>query len=163
MLFSSPDYPIFLIAVFFLYALSRRSGWARAALMVLLADIVFVLVSKDPGTLWDPIGGTLLRLAMYGGDVQPEWPIAIGWQWAIGTGLLAGAIALGRYRGAWIASERGQRWIARAIVGMLAVVGAAVAIASETNELAEMTARLSESGHLLVLFVLGIAIGAAQR
>jgi D-alanyl-lipoteichoic acid acyltransferase DltB (MBOAT superfamily) len=163
MLFSSPDYPIFLIAVFFLYALSRRSGWARAALMVMLADIVFVLVSKDPSTLWDPIGGTLLRLAMYGGSVAPDWPIAIAWQWAIGAGLLAGAIALGRYRGAWIASDRGQRWIARAIVGMLIAVGAAVAIASQAGELAEMTARLTESGHLLVLFVLGIAIGAAQR
>ena len=34
MLFSSPDYPLFLIAVFFLYALARWGGpplaWARA-------------------------------------------------------------------------------------------------------------------------------------
>src|SRR5439155_16469139 len=55
MLFSSPDYPVFLIAVFFLYALARWGGtrfaWARIAVMVLLGDVVFMLVAKDPDTL----------------------------------------------------------------------------------------------------------------
>ena len=59
MLFSSPDYPLFLIAVFFLYALARWGGprlaWARIAVMVLLGDVIFMLVAKDPDTLWDPI------------------------------------------------------------------------------------------------------------
>src|SRR5262249_62254534 len=67
MLFSSPDYPLFLIAVFFLYALARWGGpamaWARICVMVLLGDVVFALVAKDPDALWDPIGGVLLRLA----------------------------------------------------------------------------------------------------
>ena len=31
--------------------------------MVLLGDIVFLLVAKDPDTLWDPLGGVLYRLA----------------------------------------------------------------------------------------------------
>ncbi len=61
MLFSNPDYPIFLVAVFFLYALSRYGngtlGWiARACVMVLLGDVAFVLVAKDPGALGDPLG-----------------------------------------------------------------------------------------------------------
>src|SRR3569623_2410842 len=88
MLFSSPDYPLFLIAVGFLYALPRarafdpvleralrilRGGryvqavravfgrWARGAAMLLLGDLIFLLVSKDTGTLWDPLGGAAYR------------------------------------------------------------------------------------------------------
>src|SRR5687767_11900602 len=91
MLFSSPDYPLFLIAVFFLYAFARwggnaYGGWARVALMVLLADVVFILVAKDPDTLWDPIGGALLRLAANDGR---EWTIDLLWQWLPGTAVLA--------------------------------------------------------------------------
>lgn len=64
MLFSSPQYPLFLAAVFFLYGLARTGRWpasiARVALMLLLADVVYVLLTHDVGTLWDPIGGTVL-------------------------------------------------------------------------------------------------------
>ena len=79
MLFSTPDYPLFLIAVFFLYALARWGGpqlaWARIAVMVLLGDVVFMLVAKDPDTLWDPIGGALLRLAIAAGAGASHWPV----------------------------------------------------------------------------------------
>src|SRR5258705_13996374 len=115
MLFSSPDYPVYLIAVFFLYALARwgrgaEGAWARIAVMVLLGDVVFMLVAKDPDTLWDPIGGALIRLAIG----EPRWPVAVLGQWAIGLAVLVGALALGRRGAPWIASERGQAWIARA-------------------------------------------------
>jgi len=77
MLFSSPDYPVFLIAVFFLYALARwggpRMAWARLCVMVLLGDVVFMLVAKDPDALWDPIGGALIRLAIG----ERRWPAAL--------------------------------------------------------------------------------------
>src|SRR6476661_6695566 len=108
MLFSSPDYPIFLLAVFFAYVLARRYDWARGLLLVLLGDLVFVLVSKDPATLWDPLGGTLYRLAMLGDPTgpAPTWPASIMWQWPIGMAVLVGAMLLGRTRGAWIESER---------------------------------------------------------
>ena len=66
MLFSSPDYPLFLLAVFSLYVLARGAGrlapWARTAIMVLLGDLVFLLVAKDPTTLWDPLGGILYHV-----------------------------------------------------------------------------------------------------
>jgi D-alanyl-lipoteichoic acid acyltransferase DltB (MBOAT superfamily) len=165
MLFSSPDYPVFLIAVFFLYGLSRRSGWARAALMLLLGDLVFLLVSKDPSTLWDPLGGALYRLALLGdpsGPV-PEWPAALIWKWQVGAFVLAGAVALGRLRGAWIASDRGQRWIAPGLVAVLGAVGTTVAIASHLGVLDQVTAVIVAYGHLLVLAVLGLGIGAAQH
>src|SRR5215468_10946805 len=115
MLFSSPDYPLFLIAVFFLYALARWGGpamaWARICVMVLLGDAVFALVAKDPDALWDPIGGVLLRLVA-GGDGAPagaDWsqaaigPLAV--HWAIGGALLVAALEVGRRAGGWIASD----------------------------------------------------------
>ncbi|MGE5181954.1 MAG: hypothetical protein ACM31C_07820, partial [Acidobacteriota bacterium] len=164
MLFSSPDYPIFLIAVFFMYALARRSGWARAALIVLLGDLVFLLVSKDPSGLWDPIGGTLWQLAMYGDPQGPHaaWTLELAWHWALGSAVLAGAVALGARRAPWIASDRGQRWIARGFVAALAAVGTTVLAAHEAGALDDVTRVLAAHGHLLVLFGLGIAIGAAR-
>ena len=107
MLFSSPDYPIFLIAVFFLYGLARWGGarfaWARYAIMLLLGDLVFLLVAKDPGTLWDPLGGSLYRLIAHG-----AWTPDLAWHWAIGAGVAIGAGLVGRTYGAWIVSPRGQ-------------------------------------------------------
>lgn len=162
MLFSSPDYPLFLIAVFFLYARARWGGpqlaWARIAVMVLLGDVVFMLVAKDADTLWDPIGGALIRLAI--GELR--WsPIMLG-HWGIGAAVLAGALAIGRRHGGWIASDRGQAWIARGIVCVLVSIGATVAIAWHTETLDVVTAAITAHGHLVVLMVLGVGLGASQ-
>jgi D-alanyl-lipoteichoic acid acyltransferase DltB (MBOAT superfamily) len=162
MLFSSPDYPLFLIAVFFLYALARWGGprlaWARTAVMVLLGDVIFMLVAKDPDTLWDPIGGALLRLA----TGEARWPATVLGHWAVGAAVLAGALAIGRRYGGWIASDRGQAWIARGVVGVLAAIGATVAIAWQAMALDDVTAAITAHGHLAVLGVLGTGLGAAQ-
>ncbi len=167
MLFSNPDYPIFLIAVFFLYAMSRLGGargmWARAALMVLLGDLVFLLVAKDPGMLWDPLGGVLYRLATAGGHhaMAGDWPLRLFGQWGVGLAVLGGAITLGR-RGMWLQSDRGQRLVARGMMAAIVALGAAVAIAAHEHCLDELTDTLAAHGHVLVLFVLGVGIGAAQ-
>src|SRR6187549_3370134 len=155
MLFSSPDYPVFLIAVFFLYGLARWGtwAWARYAVMVLLGDIVFMLVAKDPDTLWDPIGGPLLRLAA--GD-QHGWSPWLAARWIVGGALLRGAILAGERGAAWIASDRGQRLIARGLVLGLAAIAATVAIAASAGSLDEVTAQLVAHGHLAVLVVLGV-------
>ncbi|HEY0191349.1 MAG TPA: MBOAT family O-acyltransferase [Kofleriaceae bacterium] len=163
MLFSSPDYPLFLIAVFFLYALARWGGagfaWARIGLMVLLGDVIFLLVAKDPGTLWDPIGGVLLRLAA--GQAEAISASTIG-HWAVGAVVLWLARWLGLRHGGWIGSDAGQRWIARGLVVVLAAVGATVAIACANDALEPTTQAITAHGHLLVLFVLGVGIGASQ-
>ena len=167
MLFSNPDYPIFLIAVFFLYALSRFGGqqarcarWARIALMVLLGDLVFVLVAKDPDMLWDPLGNVLLRLAAH---PDASWPIgSLITHWVIGLAVLGGAIVTGARGGGWLSTVRGQRWVARGLVVAVLGIGAAVLIASRLGVVPEMSATLAAHGHLLVLFVLGVGIGAAQ-
>ena len=162
MLFSSPDYPLFLIAVFFLYALARwggpRMAWARLCVMVLLGDVVFMLIAKDPGALWDPIGGVLIRLVID----DASWSTAMIGPWLAGTAVLFGALAIGRRRGGWIASDRGQAWIARGVVVALVAVGATVAIAWRAGTLDDTTAAITTHGHLVVLFVLGVGLGASQ-
>ncbi|CAN5200841.1 hypothetical protein BH11MYX1_BH11MYX1_29170 [soil metagenome] len=164
MLFSNPDYPIFLIAVFLLYALSRSGGargrWARIALMVVLGDLVFVLVAKDPDLLWDPLGNVLLRLAAH---PDASWPIAsLVTHWVIGLVVLGGALLAGARGAAWLSSVRGQRWVARGLVATVLGVGVAVLTASQLDRLAAMSSLVAAHGHLLVLFVLGVGIGAAQ-
>ncbi|HET9623752.1 MAG TPA: MBOAT family O-acyltransferase [Kofleriaceae bacterium] len=165
MLFSSPDYPLFLIAVFFLYALARWGGprlaWARIAVMVLLGDVIFMLVAKDPAALWDPIGGVLLRLVIAGDGRDPGWSPEVIGQWIAGAGVLFGGLALGRRAGGWIGSAHGQRWIARAIVAVLAALGVTVLASWRDGTLDATTALIVEHGHLLVLFVLGTGLGAS--
>ena len=167
MLFSSPDYPVFLIAVFFLYALSRWGGgraamWARVALMVVLGDLIFLLVAKEPDVLWDPIGQLLLRGIASASDAQYTGiSPALMLRWPVGLAVLLGALWLGRRRGAWIASLRGQQLIARGVVGVLAMVGATVAIGQATGALDAITAQVVAYGHLLVLLVLGLGVGAS--
>ncbi len=163
MLFSSPDYPIFLIAVFFLYALARWGGpqhaWARVGVMVLLGDIVFLLVSKDFDTLWDPIGGLLLPLTTGDELHWPPWLMMA--HWVVGAAVVAGAVAIGRRWTAWIASDRGQRLIAYGFVTVIAAVGLTVWIATRQGSLDEVTREIVAHGHLAVLFVLGIGVGSA--
>lgn len=168
MLFSNPDYPVFLIAVFFLYALSRQGGaigrWGRVAVMLLLGDLIFLLVAKDPDALWDPLGGVLYRVATAGGSdpAWQHWPLRLWLQWPIGAAVVGGAFVLGRRHGGWIASERGQRLVGRGLVCLLAVVGVTVKLAVDLHVLDEVSAQIVAHGHLIVLFVLGIGIGAAQ-
>ncbi|MGE0871807.1 MAG: MBOAT family protein [Kofleriaceae bacterium] len=163
MLFSSPDYPLFLIALFFLYALARWGGpslaWARIALMVLLGDLVFMLVAKDPGTLWDPIGGIVCHLVAGDADSWVGWSMA---RWCVGSALLGGAIWAGQRAAGWIGSREGQRVIALGFVTALVAVGVTVVIGASHGDLDAITGELVASGHLLVLAILGVGIGASR-
>jgi alginate O-acetyltransferase complex protein AlgI len=184
MLFSSPDYPVFLIATFFLYGLARWGGfgWARYALMLLLADIVFMLVAKDPDMLWDPIGGPLLRL-ITGGEWSPELIV----RWLVGGLLVAGAIAIGRRHGEWIGSASGQRKIAIGFVLVIAAIGSTALISHSIpteptavaidphwpgwyarylrphSALDLATFWLVDHGHLLILAIVGVGLGAVGQ
>jgi D-alanyl-lipoteichoic acid acyltransferase DltB (MBOAT superfamily) len=158
-LFSSPDYPLFLIAVFVLYALSRGHGWARVALMIVLGDLAFTLVAKDPDLVWDPLGNILLRAAAE----TDAWPIGtLAWHWLIGASVLAAGLFAGIRGGGWLATDRGQRVIGRVLVGVVAAIGATVASAYFGDWLAALTDVFASYGQLLVLFVLCAGIGAAQ-
>ena len=92
MSFSSPQYPLFLAAVFFLYGLARTGRWpgsvARVALMVLLADVVYVLLTHDVATLWDPIGGAVLAAVT-------DAPMPSAARFPFGLFVLGGALRLG--------------------------------------------------------------------
>src|SRR6185436_7023137 len=126
----------------------------------LLGDVVFMLVAKDPDALWDPIGGPLIRIAVGG---ERGWPLSSFVQWIDGGVLLAGAIYAGRHGAGWIASDQGQRRIARGMVVGLAALAALVGGAAAAGRLDGLTAQLISHGHLLVLVVLGVAIGASRN
>lgn len=158
MLFSNPDYPVFLIAVFFLYALSRGVGrggaWARAAIMLLLGDLVYLLIAKDPTSLWDPLGGALYRLVA-------GLPLASAddlWRWPLGAAAFAGCVALGRRGPGRLQREH----VAYVFVAGLAILGVALLYAHGTQTVDELTAEIVRYGHLAILAVLGIGIGASQ-
>lgn len=175
MLFSNPDYPVFLIAVFFLYALSRgvdRLGAiARVAIMLLLGDVVFLLVAKDPALLWDPLGNVVWSLAA-GRAVHVD--VA---QWAVGAAVFGAAVFVGIRAGGWLASERAQRSIGIGMVVVVVGVGIALLIArghpitvwdwdtlapKPGTEITSLTYWFIGNGHLIVLGVLGVGVGAAQ-
>lgn len=163
MLFSSPDYPLFLGAIFFLYGMSRSRGHlgaaARTAIMLLLGDLLFLLVSKRTEALWDPVGGVLLTALA--GSGEPGHAFAPWWQYALGTLVLAGGVALGRRRGQGLASDGAQRRLGWALSASCALLGLAVAVTSATGTLAQMSAGFSDVGHLGYLAVLAFAIGAS--
>jgi len=157
MLFSNPDYPVFLIAVFFLYGLSRGVGpggkVGRAALMLLLGDLVFLLVSKDPHGLWDPLGGALYQLVSH----RP-FSLDEAWRWPVGTAVFGASVWLGM-RGSLRFTRKHMGYL---FVAILATLGAQLLWAWQTDTVDELTATLVEHGHLALLLVLGIGIGASQ-
>src|SRR5262249_48492355 len=125
----------------------------------------FVLLAKNPDALWDPLGNILLRSIA---DTDPrrapiDWPwVTLAWHWAVGLVTALAGLAGGMRGGAWLGSERGQKWIARGMVAVVALVGATVAIASYAGVLSDVSAGFAQYGHLAMLAILGVGIGAAQ-
>jgi alginate O-acetyltransferase complex protein AlgI len=160
LLFSSPDYPLFLGAVFLLYGVARSQGHlgaaARIALMLVLADTIFLLVSKRPQTLWDPVGGVVLTLLAENTAALPPW-----WHYALGTAVLALGVAVGQRHGHAIADARVQRRLAHGLAGSCLGIGASVAIASAMGDLAVLSAGFADLGHLAYLWMVALAIGAS--
>ncbi len=163
MLFSSPDYPLFLGAVFFLYAMARSRGHlgaaSRIALMLLLGDLLFLLIAKRPETLWDPVGGVLFTLLASSAERGHE--LAPWWHYVTGTAVLAGGVAWGVRSGAALAGDGVQRRLAWALSAACLALGVAVAVTSLTGTLAELTAGFADLGHLLYLAILAFALGAS--
>jgi D-alanyl-lipoteichoic acid acyltransferase DltB (MBOAT superfamily) len=164
MLFSSGDYPLFLLAVFGLYALARAGRgvglWARGAAMVVFADIIYLLLTKDLTTLWDPLGGGLLHLVV---DTDPNapapWPA--WWHFAVGAGVLGAAVAAGARFADVIAGPRGQRWIGIVLTCGLVATGITLRGLGDSDQIDEFTRTLAGYSHLLYLVVVGVAVGAA--
>ena len=158
MLFTSPHYPLFLAAVFLLYGLSRSSAWpgvvARLALMTLLGDVVFLLLTHDVASLWDPLGAI-----MFG--ALPDATAPVWWHLPIGAAVLAGSVVAGVRGASWL-SGPGQRVLAAGTLVTVLALGAAVAALAAAGELTDLTRALSGGGHLFWLVGLGVALGAAS-
>lgn len=158
MLFSSPDYPLFLGAIFLLYGLARSGGGlglgARIGLMVLLGDVLFLLVCKRTELLWDPLGGLLLSRLAQGAAAEP-------WRYAVGTALLTSAVALGMRRPHWLSEPGPLRALGVALSASCVAIGVAVAVCYRLGSLDELSAAFANLGHLLYLAILGVAYGVA--
>ncbi len=158
MLFTSPHYPLFLAAVFLLYGLARSGRWpgvlARLALMTLLGDVVFLLLTHDVGSLWDPIG------ALAFGALPDATPPAV-WKLPIGLAVLAGSVVAGVRGAAWIEGP-GQRVIAAVIMSTVVGLGVAVIALAWGGVLQPLTDAIAGGGHLLWLAGMGVALGAAS-
>ena len=107
MSFSSADYPLFLVAVFAVYALTRVGGTsgrvARMGVLVLLGDLVYLLLAKDVSALWDPLGGLAF------GAIAEETARAPVWRLAIGAAVLGGALWAGWRWGGRLERRAAQR------------------------------------------------------
>jgi len=158
--FSSADYPLFLIAVFAIYALTRIDApagrLARVVVLVLLGDLVYLLLAKDVGALWDPIGGLAYAA------IAKETALAPLWHLPLGAAVLAAALWTGWRHGDRLSGRRAQVAIAWTALAALAAMGIAIGVTWRAGVLDEMSRGFQACGHLLFLAVLGVAIGAAQ-
>jgi D-alanyl-lipoteichoic acid acyltransferase DltB (MBOAT superfamily) len=84
-------------------------------------------------------------------------------KWPIGLLVVGGSIFAGMRSGRWLASDHGQRTVARGMVVALALVGATVALAWSLDALDPVTRVIAGHAHLLVLAVLGVGIGLSRE
>ncbi len=160
MTFSSADYPLFLIAVFSAYALTRAEGRigraARVAILILLGDLLYLLLTKDVGALWDPLGALTFHRIALDGDLPPAWHLPIG------AAVVAGAVWLGWRHGARLASPGAQRIAAWGAMVAMTAIGVAVWLTHRAGTLGQLSDGFQAIGHLIFLLGWGIAIGGAQ-
>jgi len=169
MLFSSADYPVFLVAVFLLYALvgagphpgsGRELG--RVTLALALGDVVYLLLCKRPDRLWDPLGPSLSALV----GASPWRALAASTAWpgfALGLATFAAAAALGRRHALRIDADRVQTALARVASAALVAVGALVLISHRRGALDAVSELIAARAHLAWLALIGLAVGASRR
>jgi D-alanyl-lipoteichoic acid acyltransferase DltB (MBOAT superfamily) len=166
MVFSSPEYPAFLLAVFFMYLLMRQQGLtnlvARLALLLLLGDLVYLLVVKDVRQLWDPLGYAVY--SAYAGALGQVATPPRPWLHLTAGGLVfALTVAVGLRGGAWLDRARVQRATALLFAVVVSGLGVVVVLATWRGRLDRLTHGLGHAGHLLFLAAFGLAVGAALR
>jgi alginate O-acetyltransferase complex protein AlgI len=168
--FSSAEYPVFLIAVFFLYfGLRVERGviaWARLLFLLLLGDLVYLVLSRNLDSLWDPFGAIVLGLISPGNtEVDPALSVSVAWlicKYLIGTGVFVGSVFLGAARWDWLSAERGQKVIGFGMVALLGVMGLLILGFSLAGSIDSLSGFFATTGHLFYLFLLGIAFGASR-
>ena len=168
MVFSSADYPVFLIAVFFLYHLVgaglRRAPLAEAMRLTLacaLGDLVYLLLCKNPRRLWDPFGASLA--ATFGALpwrelIRPDHLV----RYVAGALTLTASLALGRRHATRIDDDRTQNVVAKAVSLALVAVGVTVLIGSLTQRLDAISEHIARAAHLAYVALIGVALGASR-
>jgi alginate O-acetyltransferase complex protein AlgI len=164
--FSSAEYPVFLIAVFFLYfGLRVERGviaWARLLFLLLLGDLVYLVLSRNLDSLWDPFGAVILGLISQG-TINTE--AGIGWllfKYLAGTGVFLGSVFVGAARWEWMSTDRGQRTIGFGSVVLMGVIAILIVAFSLSGSIESLSSFFATIGHLTYLFILGVAFGASR-
>jgi D-alanyl-lipoteichoic acid acyltransferase DltB (MBOAT superfamily) len=169
MLFSSADYPLFLVAVFLLYALvgagarpTRPAEAARIALALALGDVIYLLLCKRSERLWDPLGPALT--ALLGASSWRALLVPAAWlRFGLGLATFAGSLTLGRRYALHLDGDRAQDVIARVVTAALVALGALVLVAHRLGALERVSEVIAAHGHLGWLALLGLAVGASQH
>lgn len=168
MVFSSADYPVFLIAVFFLYNLvgaGPRRGpiteLARLTLACALGDLIYLLLCKNPHRLWDPFGTSLAAAfgALPWRDLaRPDHLV----RYVVGVLTLMGSLTLGQRYATQIDDDRTQNVIAKTVSLALVVVGVTVLVGSLAHRLDAISEQIARVAHLGYVALLGTALGASR-
>ena len=160
MLFASSSYAIYLLAIFFMFVVLRARTpvalLARALLLLVLGDIVYLLLSRNVHSLWDPVGGLLMTGLGADGDALRS-PVAYG----IGAVLFVATTLGGWFGAAALERPRARAAIAAGSAFVLVVAAVVLPLCVHTGHLDELSAALASGGHLIYLAFLGLAIGAA--
>jgi len=169
MLFSSADFPIFLLAVCLLYAevgAGRRPHAlreaARIALAIALGDVIYLLLCKRADRLWDPLGPALAALLGAARGRGLVAPAALA-RFALGLVAFAAALRVGERQGPALDGERAQTLTARAVTAGLTALALALLVAHRASALDALAESLARVGHLAWLGLLGLAVGASRH
>jgi len=164
--FASADYIAFLLAVFALDELLRALGSRRAAWLlvpfVLLADLLWLLLTRAPSALWDPLGAVTYTALTHRAAVLPTL-LARAPHFVIGTGLAALAFTWGRRRGDDLDTPEAQTRLGYLATALLAALGIALLAAWRLHRIDLLAHGLSYAGHLYWMALLALAAGLAWR
>ncbi len=162
--FASADYVAFLLAVFALDELfsslgSRRSPWIVLPI-VLLGDLLWLLLTRSPAALWDPVGavvyGALTAPRTLGPTLLARVPHLLA-----GTVLAAGAFAWGRRHADDLDTPETQSRLGLWSTAALVALGLALVVAWRLHRIDALSGALSAVGHLGWIALLALAAGSA--
>jgi alginate O-acetyltransferase complex protein AlgI len=164
--FASADYIAFLLAVFALDELfsalgSRRSPWLLVVI-ALLGDLLWLLLTRAPGALWDPVGALVYGLIADPATALPTLLHRVP-QLVAGTALAAAAFTWGRRRGDTLDAPESQSTLGRAATVALAALGVSLLVAWRLHRVDAFGNALAAAGHPVWIVLISLAAGAAWQ
>jgi D-alanyl-lipoteichoic acid acyltransferase DltB (MBOAT superfamily) len=159
MSFVGAPYGLFLLAIFFAYALLGRGQLrmvARIGLLLVLGDLLYLSFARELHALWDPVGAGAIAW-LDGSGSLPRSPL----EYVLGALVIGLAIWGGRALASFWASPGGQRAVGRLLIQVVYGLGIAVLCLTVSGNLEPLSQHLASGGQLFFLAAWGLAIGAS--